>query len=100
MSNKAIEVSVLGQLLRLNCPEAQHEVLRQSAKQLDQRVSEMRDRSGILQLERVLAIVALNLCFELEQEKQKNTSIENELKSHLAQLDHSLESLLTQKLSN
>ncbi|MDO5054660.1 cell division protein ZapA [Pasteurella oralis] len=97
MSSKSIELPVLGQVLRLNCPEEQHEALKQAAKALDLRVSEMKERTGILQLERVLSIVALNLSYELLQEQQKTTSIEDLLKTRIQQLDHSLESILTQK---
>ncbi|MGC7559159.1 cell division protein ZapA [Pasteurella sp. PK-2025] len=97
MSSKSIELPVLGQVLRLNCPEEQHDSLRQAAKELDLRVSEMKERTGILHLERVLAVVALNLSYELMQEKQKNVSIENVLKTRIEQLDHSLETILTPK---
>ncbi|GJJ79788.1 cell division protein ZapA [Pasteurella canis] len=100
MSSKSIELPVLGQVLRLNCPEEQHEALKQAAKVLDLRVSEMKERTGILQLERVLSIVALNLSYELLQEQQKTTSIEDLLKTRIQQLDHSLETILTQKSSN
>ncbi len=71
MSSKSIELPVLGQVLRLNCPEEQHEALKQAARELDLRVSEMKERTGILQLERVLSIVALNLSYELLQAQQK-----------------------------
>ncbi|GJH43752.1 cell division protein ZapA [Pasteurella canis] len=100
MSSKSIELPVLGQVLRLNCPEEQHEALKQAAKVLDLRVSEMKERTGILQLERVLSIVALNLSYELLQEQQKTTSIEDLLKTRIQQLDHSLETILTQKSTN
>lgn len=39
----------------------------------------MKERTGLLQLDRVLSIVALNLSFELTQEKNKNAQIENVL---------------------
>ena len=94
MSSKSIELSVLGQLLRLNCPEEQHEALRNAAHELDQRVSEMKERTGILQVDKVLSIVALNLSFELMQEQQKTHLIEDVLKNKILRpLDHSLENI-------
>ena len=93
MSSKSIELSVLGQLLRLNCPEEQHDALRHAARELDQRVSEMKERTGILQVDKALAIVALNLNFELMQEKEKTERTENVLKTQIRQLTESLESL-------
>ncbi|TDQ58103.1 cell division protein ZapA [Mesocricetibacter intestinalis] len=93
MSSKTIELNFLGQLFRLNCPEEQHEALREAAKILDQRVSEMKERTGILQVERVLAIVALNFSFELMKEQQKTQFTEGVLQSQIQQLTHSLESI-------
>ena len=94
MSLKLVEVVVLGQVLRLNVPAEQEEILRQAARNLDLQVSEMKERTGLLQLDRVLSIVALNLSFELTQEKNKNAQIENVLCSRIQQLDHSLENAL------
>ncbi|MFY1026739.1 cell division protein ZapA [Actinobacillus seminis] len=99
MSSNSIEIVVLGQVLRLNCPEAQQAALRQAAHILDQRVSEMKERTGILQLERVLSIVALNLSYELLQEQRKTQLIENVVSTRIQQLDNSLESILAQKQS-
>lgn len=97
MSSKSIELSVLGQVLRLNCQEDQHDALRQAARALDQRVSEMKERTGILQLEKVLSIVALNLSYELIQQQQVTQKIENVVSTQIKQLDSSLENILTQK---
>ena len=92
MSLKLVEVVVLGQVLRLNVPAEQEEILRQAARNLDLQVSEMKERTGLL--DRVLSIVALNLSFELTQEKNKNAQIENVLCTRIQQLDHSLENAL------
>ena len=72
MSLKLVEVVVLGQVLRLNVPAEQEEILR--------------------------SIVALNLSFELTQEKNKNAQIENVLCTRIQQLDHSLENALGGRL--
>ena len=95
MALKLAEVIVLGQALRLNVPEEQEDILRQAARTLDAQVSEMKERTGLIQLDRVLPIVALNLSFELTQEKSKNSQIEDVLKTRIQQLDHSLENVLT-----
>ncbi|OOF60150.1 cell division protein ZapA [Rodentibacter myodis] len=93
MSLKSVEIVVLGQVLRLNVPQEQEEALRQAARNLDALVSEMKEKTGLIQLDRVLSIVALNLSFELTQEKNKNAQIEDVLKTRIQQLDHSLESI-------
>ena len=93
MSSKSIELNFLGQILRLSCPEKQHDALREAAKILDDRVSELKERTGILQVEKALAVVALNLSFELMQEQQKTELTENVLKTQIRQLTASLEDL-------
>ncbi|MCQ9121847.1 cell division protein ZapA [Rodentibacter pneumotropicus] len=95
MSLKLVEIVVLGQVLRLNVPQDQEESLRQAARHLDSLVSEMKEKTGLIQLDRVLSIVALNLSFELTQEKNKNAQIEDVLKTRIQQLDHSLGSILS-----
>ncbi|OOF38493.1 cell division protein ZapA [Rodentibacter genomosp. 2] len=95
MSLKLVEIVVLGQVLRLNVPQDQEDALRQAARNLDALVSEMKEKTGLIQLDRVLSIVALNLSFELTQEKNKNAQIEDVLKTRIQQLDHSLGSILS-----
>ncbi|MCW9709805.1 cell division protein ZapA [Avibacterium sp. 21-586] len=98
--NNSIELSVLGQILRLNCPVEQQDALRQAARALDQRVSEMKERTGILQLDKVLSIVALNLSYELLQQEQKTLMIENAVSTQIKQLGSSLQTVLAQKLND
>lgn len=93
MSLKPVEIVVLGQVLRLNVPADQEDALRQAAHHLDALVSEMKEKTGLIQLDRVLSIVALNLSFELTQEKSKSAQIEEVLKTRIQQLDHSLENI-------
>lgn len=100
MSLKLVEILVLGQILRLNVPIEQEDSLRQAARNLDALVSEMKEKTGLIQLDRVLSIVALNLSFELTQEKNKNTKIEEVLRTRIQQLNHSLENVRTAKNQN
>ena len=85
MSLKMVEIVVIGQVLRLNVPQEQEDALRQAARNLDALVSEMKEKTGLIQLDRVLSIVALNLSFELTQEKNKNTQNEEQLKTRIQQ---------------
>ncbi|AUI66385.1 MULTISPECIES: cell division protein ZapA [Glaesserella] len=90
MSKNNIELSLFGQVLRLYCPPEQQEALLASAERLEERVAILKEQSGIIQLEKVLSIVALNLNYELEQEQRKNAENKNILKSCVEQLDNSL----------
>ncbi|MBE2895794.1 cell division protein ZapA [Pasteurellaceae bacterium HPA106] len=88
-----IELHLFGQVLRLNCPQDKQAALREAAQCLEARVSEFKERTGILQLDRVLSIVALNLSFELDQEKQKNAE-QQVIFSKLEQFDENLNQAL------
>lgn len=94
MSANNIEIQIFGQVLRLYCPPEQQANLLASAQRLEERVATLKEQSGIIQLEKVLAIVALNLNYELELEKQKNESHKNVLENCIQQLDSSLNKLL------
>lgn len=94
MALKKIELNVLGQVFLLNVPEEQHDDLREAVKLLDKRVNDMKERMQTLQVERAINIVALNLSFELLQEKQKNESMEKVLQDQIHQLSNSLENIL------
>lgn len=94
MALKTIKLNFLGQLFTLNVPEEQHDDLREAAKLLDQRVMEMKERMQTVQLERAVSVVALNLSFELLQERHKNHSIEQVLHNQIQQLSSSLENIL------
>ena len=93
MSSNNIEIQLFGQILRLNCPPDQKENLLISAQHLEERVGVLKEQSGIIQLEKVLAIVALNLNYELELEKQHNENNKNVLQNCIQQLDSSLNKL-------
>ena len=95
MSANYIEVQIFGQVLRLHCPPEQQAHLLASAQRLEERVAVLKEQSGIIQLEKVLTIVALNLNYELELEKQKNENNKNVLENCIAQLDNSLSKLLS-----
>lgn len=97
MTVSPIEVSVLGQKLRLNCPADQHEVLCQAAENLNERVKSMKERTGILSTERALSIVALNLSFELMQEQKNTQNVETMLVQGIQQLERSLKKVSLQK---
>lgn len=90
MSKNNIELQIFGQILRLYCPSEQQDALLASAQRLEEKVAQLKEQSGILQLEKVLAIVALNLNYELELEQRKNMENKNILMACVQQLDNSL----------
>ncbi|MCW8345136.1 MULTISPECIES: cell division protein ZapA [Vibrio] len=91
MENQAVEVEILGKLTRVNCPAGQEETLIQAAKDLDDRLQEMTQRTKVTNELKLLTIAALNMSYELNtksDEVQQNTS---QLTERMEQLAASLD---------
>ncbi|MCL9773475.1 cell division protein ZapA [Vibrio methylphosphonaticus] len=87
MENQAVEVEILGKLTRVNCPAGQKETLIQAAKDLDDRLQEMTQRTKVTNELKLLTIAALNMSYELNtksDEVQQNTSHLTERMEQLA----------------
>lgn len=90
MPKNNVEIQILGQSIKLYCPVEQQNDLLRSAQLLEKKVARLKDQSKIIQLEKVLTIIALNLQFELDQEKQKNEDVHEAVLACLRKLDFSL----------
>ena len=64
MSANNIEIQIFGQVLRLHCPPEQKENLLASAQRLEERVGILKEQSGIIQLEKVLAMKTIKMCYK------------------------------------
>ncbi|MCT8623758.1 cell division protein ZapA [Glaesserella parasuis] len=90
MSKNNIELSLFGQVLRFYSKPEQQDALLASGKRIEDRDGGLIVQSGIIHLDKVLSIVALNLNYELEQEQRKNAENKNVLMACVEQLDSSL----------
>ncbi len=94
MSNQAVDVKILGNTTRVNCPAGQEESLRSAAKELDKRLQEMSERTKVNNEVKLLTIAALNICYELQIQKQESERSEHRLLERVEQLSVSLEQAL------
>ena len=60
-----LQVDILGKQYQVSCPSEQREALQRAARQLDQRMRDVRARGQVIGLERIAVMVALNLSHEL-----------------------------------
>ncbi len=93
MSNQAVEIEILGKLTRVNCPPGQEASLRQAALDLDKRLQEMVERTKVSNIEKLMTIAALNVCYELQQMKSEQNSqalISERIEQLSASLDEAL----------
>jgi len=94
MSTHAVEIEILGKLTRVNCPPGQEDSLRQAAQDLDNRLKEMTERTKVSNIEKLLTIAALNVCYELQQVKSEEISNQDKITKRIGQLSASLDEAL------
>lgn len=79
MTTHTVDVHIIGRKFKVSCPEEEHDALQEAIHSLDKRLETLKQRINAPNSEHLVLIVALNLCNELCQEKEKCRSIKDEL---------------------
>jgi cell division protein ZapA len=66
---KQLEVQIMGQSYLLGCPEGGEERLQQAVRKVDAAMCKIRDAGKIRARDRIAVLAALNLAFELSEQK-------------------------------
>lgn len=64
---KQLEVSILGQVYMLGCPEGGEALLRSAVAAVDQEMTAIRDAGKVKARERIAVLAALNLAYQLAE---------------------------------
>lgn len=76
--NNTITVKLLGRDFQVKCPQDKIVELQESAAYLSKKMEEVANTGKILSIDRIAAIAALNVTYELQQtERQKNQYIDS-----------------------
>ncbi len=67
MSNKQLDVQIMGQSYILGCPEGGEERLLAAVSKVDEAMCKIRDAGKIKARDRIAVLAALNLAFDLPQ---------------------------------
>ncbi|EKO3707488.1 cell division protein ZapA [Vibrio metschnikovii] len=94
MSNQAVDVEILGKTTRVNCPSGQEASLIRAAQDLDQRLKDMAERTKVTNEVKLLTIAALNICYELQTERQKQNDQQQQISERVEELTASLQAVL------
>lgn len=94
MALKVVDVYIFGRHLKLNCPENTIDALNEAAKELEKRFNEVRDKSQILSSDQIIITAALNIFYELSQEREIVQKLQNAYSERLTNLNDQLESVL------
>ncbi|KPU83522.1 cell division protein ZapA [Psychromonas sp. PRT-SC03] len=89
-----IEISILGQQYKIACPEGEEKALQQTVEQFNLKLNNMKSNTRSLRNEQLIVMVALNLCHELNNEKEKNQKQTQELNQRIKALHQSIVSAL------
>ncbi|UXI02803.1 cell division protein ZapA [Photobacterium sp. TY1-4] len=94
MSTQAVEIQILGRNLKVNCPLGQEDALRAAAKDFDQRLQDLSERTNINNAEQLLMFTGLNICNELHSERQVQHQNDANLSNRINELSETLDKAL------
>lgn len=83
-----------GRSLRVNCPPDQRDALNQAADDLNQRLQDLKVRTRVTNTEQLVFIAALNISYELTQEKAKTRDYAASMEQRIRMLQQTIEQAL------
>ncbi|MCJ2376022.1 cell division protein ZapA [Vibrio sp. ZSDZ34] len=95
MDNQAVDVEILGKITRVNCPAGQEEPLLRAAKDLDDRLQQMAQRTKVTNELKLLTIAALNMSYELNSKRHQSLAEVNQMNERMEQLAACLEDAIS-----
>ncbi len=97
MSAKQETIHLLDKEYTVACPPEERDGLLESARRLDAKMREIRTGGKILGSERVVVMAALNVIFELLQDKQSSSGSSQEMDLRLKLIQEKIDSALEQE---
>ena len=94
MSAQPVDIQIFGRSLRVNCPPDQRDALNQAADDLNQRLKE---RTRVTNTEQLVFIAALNISYELAQEKAKTRDYAASMEQRIRMLQQTIEQALLEQ---
>ncbi|GAA5110220.1 cell division protein ZapA [Orbus sasakiae] len=86
MDTQVVNIHVFGRTLKLTCPVDEIEALNIAAKDLDDRLNELRRKTQLMNSDQLIITAALNISYELTKEKLKNNQLDGEFTERLKNL--------------
>ena len=74
MSQDTVNIRILDKEYQVSCPPDERNALLQAARSLDERVRTIRNSGGVIGLERIAIMAALNLTYELSKVENQTAS--------------------------
>lgn len=97
MSAQPVDIQIFGCSLRVNCPPEQQDALNLAAEELNQRLQDLKVRTRVTNTEQLVFIAALNICYELAQEKSKTRDYAANMEERIRMLQQTIEQALLEQ---
>lgn len=94
MSAQPVDIQIFGRSLRVNCPPEQKDALQLAADDLNQRLQDLKERTRVTNIEQLVFIAALNISYELTQEKAKTRDYAASMEQRIRMLQQTIEQAL------
>jgi cell division protein ZapA len=93
-AQQAVSLTILGKEYKIICEKGEQIILTESAKQLDQKMRDIRLTGKVSSAERVAVLAALNLTHELIQIKQNHSPAPSQMGAQLNKMCLKIETVL------
>ncbi|ADZ90272.1 cell division protein ZapA [Marinomonas mediterranea] len=90
MEKPTVDVDILGQSYKINCPKGHEADLKEAAEHLNNQMREIRASGKVLGLEKIAIIAALNITHDMLSGRKYARSNEQQLRELTSQLDSAL----------
>ena len=88
---KPVGVMILDKEYLIACPDDEVEALQATARFLDRRMREIRDRGNVVGIDRIAVMAALNIAHDYLQNKQHSDSLNQSLGTRIRSLQEKIE---------
>jgi len=92
--NTQVSIRILDKEYQVSCPVDERTALLDSAEMLDQKMREIRDRSGAVGLDRIAVMAALNMANDLLHAQARDRVLEDDFSDRLRVISDRVESVL------
>ncbi|MEE9412366.1 MAG: cell division protein ZapA [Methylococcales bacterium] len=98
-SRRPVRISILGKEYHIVCPKDERDGLLEAARQLEDKMDEIRDSGRVFGAERIAVMAALNVTHELSQSsliKASEQTLEPDLSDRVNSLQHRIDAVLAE----
>ncbi len=92
-----VEIKILGKEYRIACTPAERPDLLESARQLDEKMREVRDTGRVVGQDRIAVMAALNIAHELTLARKDQSVTDPEINDQLIKLQSKIDETLNSK---